>query len=68
MKVTVYLARERKEKEVELDFNSTVRDLVRKLGFTVQGVVVLRNGQPVLDDEKLKEGDNLTLVQTASGG
>ncbi|BCS93879.1 Small archaeal modifier protein 2 [Metallosphaera sp. J1] len=68
MKVIVYLPREKREKEVELNPNSTVRDLVRKLGLTVQGSVVLRDGVPLLEDEKVKDGEKLTVVQTASGG
>ncbi|MEM1859935.1 MAG: MoaD/ThiS family protein [Metallosphaera sp.] len=68
MKVTVYLPREKREKEVELNPKSTVRDLVRKLGLTVQGSGVVRDGVPLLEDERIKEGEKLTVVQTASGG
>ncbi|AWS00729.1 MoaD/ThiS family protein [Metallosphaera hakonensis] len=68
MIITVYLARERKEKTIELNQNSTVQDLVKRLNLTVQGAVVLRDGLPVLEEERLIDGERLIVVQTASGG
>ncbi|EHP70416.1 MAG: MoaD/ThiS family protein [Metallosphaera yellowstonensis] len=68
MKVKVYLARQKEERVVSLDDRATVRDLIKILGLRVQGVVVLKDGVPVLEEERLKEGDNLTVVLTASGG
>lgn len=68
MKVKVYLARQKEERVFSLDDRATVRDLIKILGLRVQGVVVLKDGVPVLEEERLKEGDNLTVVLTASGG
>jgi sulfur carrier protein len=68
VKVKVYLARQKEERVVSLDDRATVRDLIKILGLRVQGVVVLKDGVPVLEEERLKEGDNLTVVLTASGG
>ncbi|QKQ99585.1 thiamine biosynthesis protein ThiS [Metallosphaera tengchongensis] len=68
MKVLVYLPRDKKERTIELDKELTVRALVKKLGLTVQGSVVLRDGVPLLEDEVVKDGDRLTVFQTASGG
>lgn len=68
VKVKIYLARQREERVVDLQDRATVRDLVKALGMRVQGVVVLKDGVPVIEDEKLRDGDNLTVVLTASGG
>lgn len=68
MKVEVTMVRENVTKIVELPDNSRVKELVKRLGYTIQGVVVLRNNLPIVEDEKLNDGDKLTVILTASGG
>ena len=68
MKVEVNLVRENITKSLEVPDNYRVRDLLKQLGYTIQGTVVLRNGTPILEDEKIKDGDKLTIILTASGG
>lgn len=68
MKVEVTLVRENITKTIELPDNARVRDLIKRLGYTVQGVVVLRNSTPIVEDEKLRDGEKLTIILTASGG
>lgn len=68
IRVTVYLIREKKEQTLEMPEGSTVKDLVKKLGYSVQGVVVLRNSIPLLEIEKLRDSDKLNIFITASGG
>lgn len=68
MKVEVTLVRENITKSIELPNNSRVRDLIKRLGYNVQGVVVLRNNTPIVEDEKLQDGEKLTIILTASGG
>ncbi|AWR93413.1 MoaD/ThiS family protein [Acidianus brierleyi] len=68
MKVKVKLVRENTEKNVELNDKSSVKDLLRLLGYNVQGVVVLKDGIPIIEDEKIHDGDSFTIFLTASGG
>ncbi|AWR96577.1 MoaD/ThiS family protein [Acidianus sulfidivorans JP7] len=68
MKVEVTMIRENKSLSLELPDNYKVRDLLKKLGYTLQGTVVLRDGMPIVEDEKIKDGDKLTIILTASGG
>ncbi len=68
MRIKVKLVREKKEIVVELPEKSRVRDLVKRLGYNVQGVVVLRGETPIVEDEFLLDGDELKIVLTASGG
>ena len=68
MKVEVSLARENITKSLEVPDHYKVKDLLKQLGYTVQGTVVLRNGIPIIEDEKIKDGDKLTIILTASGG
>lgn len=68
MKVKVKLVRENVEKNIELDEKSSVKDLLRLLGYNVQGVVVLKDGTPIIEDERIHDGDSFTIFLTASGG
>lgn len=68
MKVTVQLVREGKEIVVELPENATVRDLLKSIGYRVQGSVVVKDGAPIVEDEKLSDGDKLQVFLVASGG
>ena len=68
MKVTVQLVREGKEIVVELPENATVRDLLKSIGYRVQGSVVVKDGVPIIEDEKLSDGDKLQVFLVASGG
>ncbi|MEJ2775293.1 MoaD/ThiS family protein [Sulfolobaceae archaeon RB850M] len=68
MKVTVELVRENKRVEIELPENATVRDLLKRIGYRVQGSVVVKDGLPIVEDEKLSDGDVLKVFLVASGG
>lgn len=68
MKVTVQLVREGKEITVELPEKATVRDLLKKIGYRVQGSVVVKDGLPIVEDERLSDGDKLQVFLVASGG
>ncbi len=68
MKVTVNLIKESRIVEVDLQPGSTIRDLLRKIGYTPQGSVVLRGELPVPEEEKVKENESLTVFLVATGG
>lgn len=68
MKVTVQLIREGKEMVIDLPDKATVRDLLKSIGYRVQGSVVVKDGLPVIEDERLSEGDKLQVFLAASGG
>ncbi|MEM0173234.1 MAG: MoaD/ThiS family protein [Sulfolobaceae archaeon] len=68
MKVKVKLIRERTEKVIELPDNSTVKDALRKLGYSTQSVVVVKDGSPIVEEEKLRDNDEIVVYLIASGG
>lgn len=68
MKVTVQLVREGKEMVVELPEKATVKDLLKSIGYRIQGSVVVKDGLPIVEDERLSEGDKLQVFLAASGG
>ncbi|MCY0860175.1 MAG: MoaD/ThiS family protein [Sulfolobaceae archaeon] len=68
IRITVHLIREKKSLELEVPDNFTVSDLLKKLGYSIQGTVVLRDSTPVIESEKLQNNDVLEIFLTASGG
>jgi len=68
MKVKIKLVRERAEKIIELPENSTVKDALKKLGYSTQAVVVVKDGMPIVEEEKLKDNDEIAVYLIASGG
>ena len=55
MKIKVFYDRENKEKEVEIDENSTVKDLLKKMNINPETVIVSKNNDIILKEEKLDE-------------
>ncbi|EZQ01743.1 MULTISPECIES: MoaD/ThiS family protein [Acidianus] len=68
MKIKIFLLKENLVKEMEMPNNSKVKDLIKALGFTVQGTVVLRDGTPIVEEENLMPEDKITVILTATGG
>ncbi|MGC9105031.1 MAG: thiamine biosynthesis protein ThiS [Thermoprotei archaeon] len=67
VRVRVNLVRQGKVVELEMPEGSKVRDLIKRLGFSTQGVVVTKDSVPLLEDEALTPGE-FTVFQVASGG
>ncbi len=68
MKVRVKLIREGKTVELEFKGKVRVKDLVHRLGYTVEDVIVLKNGEPLVEDELLEENSEYVVMPVASGG
>ena len=68
MKLKVFYDRENKEKTIELGNNSSVKDLLEKLGINPVTVIVSKNNDVVLEDEKLKDKDDIKIISVISGG
>ncbi|MBI2657537.1 MoaD/ThiS family protein [Candidatus Woesearchaeota archaeon] len=68
IKVSVFIDRENKNAELELDGNSKVSDLLDKLSINPVTVIVSRGNELILDDEKLKNNDDIKILSVISGG
>lgn len=68
MKVRVKLLRESKVLEVTLNDNAKVVDLIHKLGYTVEDVIVLKGELPLVEDDILEENKEYIVMPVASGG
>jgi sulfur carrier protein len=64
--MTVKLILRGKEYEVRPGMN--LLDALRKSGILPEGVIATRNGEMILEDEILVDGDVVRLVAVISGG
>ena len=68
IKVNVLIDRENKNKTILLDNNSIVTDLLKKLDINPVTVIVSRNNELILEDEKLNDNDKIKILSVISGG
>jgi len=66
--VSVFIDRENKNKTMELEINSSVRELLEKLKINPVTVIVSRDNELVLEGEKLKNNDEIKILSVISGG
>jgi len=68
MNVNVFYDRENKEKTIELDNNLSVKDLLKKMNINPVTVIVSKNNNIILEDEKLNDNDDIKIISVISGG
>ena len=55
------------EREIPND-NYTIKDLIKELDLSAQTMVSKQNGELVIEDTVIEEGDEIQLVQIIYGG
>ena len=55
-------------KEYEVKAGMNLLDALRKVGILPEGVIATCNGEMILEDEILKDGDVVKLIAVISGG
>lgn len=68
IKVNVFIDRENKNSILELDDNFLVGDLLKKLNINPVTVIVSRNNELILEDERLNNNDEIKVLSVISGG
>ena len=68
IKVNAFIDRENKNAELELENNSQVIDLLKKLNINPVTVIVSRNNELILEDEILNNNDEIKILSVISGG
>ena len=66
--ISVFIDRENKNATLEIDNNSLVKDLLKKLNINPVTVIVSRKNELILEDEKLNENDEIKILSVISGG
>lgn len=67
VRVRARLLPENRVVELEL-VDDTVAELLRRLGLGREGGVVARAGRPLLEEERLADGEEVTVYRVVSGG
>jgi len=68
IKVNVFIDRENKNTSLELDSNSLVADLFKKLNINPVAVIVSRDNELILEEEELNNKDEIKILSVISGG
>lgn len=68
IKVNIFVDRNNLNKTLELDKNSIVSDLLKRLNINPVTVIVSRNNELILEDEKLNNNDEIKILSVISGG
>ncbi len=66
--IKVYIDKENLSKITELNNGSIVSDLLKNLKINPVTVIVSRNNELILEDEKLNDNDELKILSVISGG
>ena len=66
--VKVFIDRNNSNKIIEFNNNITVSDLLKKLNINPVTVIVTRNNELILEDEKLNNNDEIKILSVISGG
>jgi len=57
-----------RNQEYEVKAGMTLLDALKKCGIVPESVIATRNGEMILEDEILKEGEVIKLIAVISGG
>ena len=68
MQINVFYDREKKEKDIELDENPSVKDLLAKMNINPVTVIVSKDDNIILENENLKDKDKIRIISVISGG
>ena len=66
--VNVFIDKENKDARLELPQGSLVLELLKKLKINPVAVIVSRNNELILEDEKLNNNDEIKILSVISGG
>ncbi len=68
MKVTAKILRSNNTKKIDLKSGSTVINLLEKLNMKPDTLIVMKDNSPIPIDDRLNDGDKLTIILVSSGG
>ena len=68
LNVSVFVDRDNKNTIIELNNEAIVLDLLKKLNINPVTVIVSRNNELILEDEKLNDNDEIKILSVISGG
>ena len=64
----VFIEKDNQTKEVPLSEETSCIDVLKQLEISREAVILVKNGSVCLDEEMLKDSDELKLLSVVSGG
>jgi sulfur carrier protein ThiS len=68
VKIKIKLSRTNETKSLEIKTAGTVEDVLKKMNLKPDTIIVMNKTRPVPIDSQLNDGEELTIIQVASGG
>ena len=68
MKIKIKLSRTNETKELKTEEGTTINDVLKKIDLKPDTVIVMENDKPLPIDDKIKDRQELTIIQVSSGG
>ena len=68
MQISVFIDRENSSRDVVLEDNAKISGLLKKLNLNPVTVIVSKNGELVMESEKINEDDKIKIFSVISGG
>ena len=66
--LNVFIDKTNKNTKLGLENNSLIIDLLKKLNINPVTVIVSRNNELILEDERLNDKDDIRILSVISGG
>ncbi|MCA9486420.1 MoaD/ThiS family protein [Candidatus Woesearchaeota archaeon] len=64
----LYLEEHDETREIPLEKETTLKELLKKENILIESVILVKNGQVCLEDEKITDKDEVKLLSVLSGG
>ena len=68
MNITVKFSRTKEKRKLEFKKGLTIENVLKRLNLKPDTVIVMIKNRPVPIDDKIKDGEELTILHVASGG
>lgn len=65
MKIKVYIDKSKESKTVEAN---DIKELVKKLNLNLEEFIIVKNGELITENTKLKDKDEIKFLSVMSGG
>lgn len=66
--MSIKLINKKDVKELEIEENTTVEEILKKENIPIETVVIKVNEQTVTEDEIIKDGDEVEVIKVIYGG
>ncbi len=66
--MSIKLINKKDIKEIEIEENQIIKDILKQEDIPIETVVVKLNGETVTEDEPIKDDDELEIIKVIYGG